>query len=84
MDKLSIILDSHNLRELRKQHGLTRNFVAKQLEVSPDHLSAIERGKVPLNVPKMEFLSKLYNVNYLEVALSALKTYKKHREETLC
>lgn len=84
MDKLSLIIDYQNLRELRKKRGFTRNFVAKQLEVTPDHLSAIERGKVPLNVPKMEFLSKLYNVNYLEIALSALKTYQKHREETLC
>ncbi|SHJ65503.1 putative transcriptional regulator [Clostridium amylolyticum] len=64
------------LREVRKNVGLERKYVAEKLGISPDHLSLLERGKTPLNVIKVEILAGLYNKTFEEIAIAALETAK--------
>ncbi|MHB9925377.1 hypothetical protein CF062_10880 [Clostridium botulinum] len=64
------------LREAREKVGLRRNFVANKLEISPDHLNLIERGKTPLNLIRTEILANLYNISFEEMAKIALDTLK--------
>ena len=52
-----------NLRELRYENGLTRDYVSKKLKITGDHLSAIERGAARLTSDKAFILSKLYKVD---------------------
>ncbi|WP_297436963.1 helix-turn-helix transcriptional regulator [uncultured Clostridium sp.] len=52
-----------NLRKLRYENGLTRDYVSKQLEITGDHLNAIERGAARLTSDKAFILSKLYRVD---------------------
>lgn len=67
------------LKEIREESGLRRKFVAEKLEISPDHLSLLERGQIALSLEKIELLSKLYNVSFPQMAMIALETYKDKR-----
>lgn len=65
------------LREAREKAGLRRDYVAKKLNISYDHLGLIERGKIKLDIEKIETLACLYNKTYEEMARMALDTIKK-------
>lgn len=75
---MDLLLNVDSLREMRNKNGLKRSYVAEKLQISPDYLNLIERGERPLNVPKIEILANLYKTSYIDLALSALKTYKKY------
>lgn len=48
-----------NIQLLRRQKGLTQEQLAEMVEVSPHHLSAIERGD---NLPRLDKLIRIMNV----------------------
>ena len=64
------------LREVREGAGLKREFVAKHLGISGDHLNKIERGETALNLKKITTLSELYKVPVEEMAKIAIETIK--------
>ncbi|MCX7884731.1 MAG: helix-turn-helix domain-containing protein [Caloramator sp.] len=64
------------LREAREKTGLRRNFVAKELKITGDHLNLIERGKVDLKLSKIATLANLYNLSFEEMAKIAFETWK--------
>lgn len=55
------------LRQIREEKGFQRKFVAKKLEIVPDHLSSIERGKAGLTIHIARKLSKLYEYSIEEI-----------------
>ena len=66
------------LRTLReKKLGLKRSYVAEKLGITPDHLSNIERGGTPLKLLQIEKLSKIYGIEFEELARIALNTAKR-------
>jgi len=66
------------LRMLReKKLGLKRAYVAEKLGITPDHLSNIERGGTPLKLLQIEKLSKIYGIEFEELARIALNTAKR-------
>lgn len=66
-----------DLKKLREEIGLRRDFVASKLNIVPDHLSAIERGATILNVLQVAKLAEIYNKPFEEVAKKALKTARR-------
>lgn len=68
------------LREARERAGLRRDYVARKLNISYDHMGLIERGKSKLDIEKIEALANLYNKSYEEMARVALETFKEGRE----
>ena len=48
--------------DIREEKGLKREYVADKLGISPDHLSAIERGSTPADLIKVKKLSIIYNL----------------------
>lgn len=66
------------LRMLReKKLGLKRAYVAEKLGITPDHLSNIERGGTPLKLLQIEKLSRIYGIEFEELARIALNTAKR-------
>lgn len=65
------------LRKLREQKGLRREFIANKLEISPDHLSNIERGQTPLKLTQIKILAKAYDIDFGEMAEIALATIER-------
>lgn len=66
-----------NLRKARKSSGLMREFVAENLEISPDHLNFIERGGTQAKLTQIKKFSKMYNIPFGEMAEIALATYER-------
>lgn len=64
------------LRQAREESGLKREFVANKLQVSPDHVNLLERGKVKLSIDKIETLAILYHKDIGEMTKIALETIK--------
>ena len=64
------------LREVREGTGFKREYVAKHLGISGDHLNKIERGETPLDLKKITTLSELYKVPVEEMAKIAIETVK--------
>lgn len=52
--------NNKTLRELRKEKGLTRKYVASKLNITPDQLSRIERGENSLQPKYIKTLSQIY------------------------
>lgn len=50
-----------NLRELRKESGLTQEKVASMVQVNASYYSALERSKKLMSVPMLLRLSKAFN-----------------------
>ena len=65
------------LRDIREEKGLKREYVADKLGISPDHLSAIERGSTPADLIKVKKLSIIYNVPFSLLAEKALNTIQR-------
>lgn len=56
---MSIIL-GENIRELRKQAGLTQEKIALALSVTPQAVSSWERGRTEPNMGQMELLKEAF------------------------
>lgn len=65
-----------SLRKIREIKKIQRKHVAKYLDISPDHLSMIERGETKLDIERIEKLSILYNIPIGAMTIIALDTYK--------
>lgn len=52
-----------SLKKLREEKGLTRRFVAKKLEVHPDHITSIEGGRARLTEVNAVKLAEIYQVD---------------------
>jgi len=55
------------LRDLRRYHGMSREMLAQQLDISTSHIGLIERGERGLSVSKALKVSGMFSVqlNYL-------------------
>jgi transcriptional regulator with XRE-family HTH domain len=65
-----------NLKTIRKERGFTRKFVAAKLEICPDHLNHIERGKTRAKIDYIKKLSEIYNLSFSKMSEIALATYE--------
>lgn len=61
------------LARLRKDHGMSQNELAQQLQITQSFLSAIENGKSPLPPEKEEKLLEIFNLDSLAPYISDLK-----------
>lgn len=55
------------LKEIRKLKNLTQDELAKRLDVSPQDISAIERGQYALSAEKLQRLAKALGVTVGEI-----------------
>ena len=67
------------LKRLRDEKGLKREFVAEKLGISPDHLNNLERGQTPLRLMQIKTLSEVYQVDFGKMAEIALATAERRQ-----
>lgn len=51
-----------NIRKIRELSGLTREFVASELNMSPSGYGKIERGEVDLTISRLFQIAEVLNV----------------------
>lgn len=51
------------LKKIRNKIGLQSRFVAKELGISTNYLSQLERGKGSMNTTRLNCLANLYQVD---------------------
>lgn len=68
-----------NLRELRYDRGLQRQFVAKKVGICGKHLNDIEASKVSLTDNVAKRLSNLYELDVKEIR----NMYEEGKNETI-
>ena len=67
---------NYRLKEYRKKHKLTQKDLAKLVDVSPDYISQIERGRIPGMVTAIK-LAKLFNTTLEDLFLNQESTARK-------
>lgn len=55
------------IREFRTRKGLTQEVVADKLKMSLSNYAYIEQGKVNVNIPKLEKIAKVLEVDIFEL-----------------
>lgn len=63
-----------NIRKIRELSGLTREFVASELNMSPSGYGKIERGEVDLTISRLFQIAEVFNVSpgsliFLDISL---------------
>lgn len=58
---------SENIKKFRELKGLTREFVAVELEMSASGYSKIERGEIDLTISKLDKISKVLGVSVSQI-----------------
>lgn len=51
------------IRELRKRKGMTQEQLAEKLEISPKHMSCIERGLSGMSIEHLSNIAKVLDVS---------------------
>lgn len=55
-----------DIARLRKHYGISQNELAQQLQINQSFLSAIENGRSPLPVEKVEMICGLFGLKNLD------------------
>ncbi|MDR0810767.1 MAG: helix-turn-helix domain-containing protein [Paludibacter sp.] len=65
--KMKLKLKSQEVRRLRRDNGFSQVYIAEKLGLSQSQYSHIESGNGVIEVEKVEIISKLLNVNFLDI-----------------
>lgn len=70
---------NYRLKEYRKKHKLTQKDLAELVDVSPDYISQIERGRIPGMATAIK-LAKLFNTTLEDLFLKQANPAEKMEE----
>jgi transcriptional regulator with XRE-family HTH domain len=55
------------IKKLRELKNFTQEYMAVQLDMSTGNFSRLERDEVPLTINKLNSISKILGINYLDI-----------------
>ena len=71
------------IQELRKQKGFTQEFLSEQLSISPNYMSALERGKYNLKPSLLVQIMNILDCTADDIFCDVINTGHRHKEGVL-